>query len=193
MATANHPNPTAVAYAQALLDLAAEQHQEEAIAQELRDVRDVIAGYPAFGEYLRDPAIGLVERQATLQKAMQGRVSPLMWNFVRVLAGKGRAGLLADLSTIYDALLARRQGRVDVDVTVACELTGEQLEQVRHRVSEALGKHAVVRQHVDESIIGGVVLKVEDRVIDASVRQQLRALRERLLAARPKSAGALTA
>src|SRR4051794_26179226 len=126
MATANHPNPTAVAYAQALLDLAAEQHQEEAIAQELRDVRDLIAGYPAFGQYLKDPAVGVTERQATVQKALQGWVSPLMWNFVRVLASKGRAGLLADLSATYDEMLAKRQGRVDVDVTVARELTGEQ-------------------------------------------------------------------
>src|SRR4051794_4706966 len=117
----NHPSPTAVAYAQALLDLAAEQHQEEAVAQELRDLRDVIAGYPAFGEYLRDPAVGAAERRETLRKAFDGRVSPLMWNFVRVVASKGRTGLLADLSPTYDALLARRQGRVDVDVTVARE------------------------------------------------------------------------
>ena len=187
----NHPSPTAVAYAQALLDLATEQNQQEPVAQELRDLRDLVGGYPSFGDYLRDPTVGLAGRQDVLRKALEGRVSPLMWNFVRVVASKGRTGLLADLSPTYDALLARRQGRVDVDVTVARELTAEQLEQVRRRVSDALAKHAVVRQQVDASIIGGVVLKVEDRVIDASVRQQLRALRQRLLAARPKATAAV--
>ena len=57
----------------------------------------------------------------------------------------------------------------------------DQLEQLRQRVSRALGRNAVVHQYVDESIIGGIVLRVQDRLIDASVRAQLEGMRRRML------------
>ena len=62
-------------------------------------------------------------------------------------------------------------------MTVAQRLTAEQLEQVRQQVSQALKKDAVVHQYVDESIIGGLVLRVGDKLIDASVRNQLETMR----------------
>jgi F-type H+-transporting ATPase subunit delta len=70
-----------------------------------------------------------------------------------------------------------------VDVTVAQRLSPDELENVRRRVSQALGKDAVVHQYVDESIIGGLVLRVQDQLIDASVRYQLDAMKQRLLQA----------
>jgi F-type H+-transporting ATPase subunit delta len=188
MANQTHSSPTAVAYAQSLLELATEQGQAEQVGQELRGIRQLIDENPVFGEFLRDPGIAESERSAMLEKLFQGRTSPLLWNFLRVLNNKGRLGLLRTLDDTYDELLAERQGRVEVDVIVAQRLTDEQLEEVRRRVGEALGKQAVVHQYVDESIIGGLILRVQDRLIDASVRQQLRAMREQLLAARPKAA-----
>ncbi len=109
-----------------------------------------------------------------------------MFNFLGVVNNKGRTRLLGSIAQAYNDLLDEQKGNVEVDVTVAQRLTGDQLEQVRQRVGAALGRNAVVHQYVDENIIGGLVLRVEDRLIDASVRYQLEALRERLLAARRK-------
>ena len=69
-----------------------------------------------------------------------------------------------------------------MDVTVAQKLTPDQLEQVRQKVSAALNKDAVVHQYVDDSIIGGLILRVQDKLIDASVKTQIQKLREQLLA-----------
>jgi len=73
-----------------------------------------------------------------------------------------------------------------VDLTVAQPLSREQLEQARQRISTALGRDAVMHPYVDENIIGGVIIRVGDKLIDASVKQQLAAIREQLLAAAPK-------
>jgi F-type H+-transporting ATPase subunit delta len=73
-----------------------------------------------------------------------------------------------------------------VDVIVAHRLTPEQMEVARQRITQALKRDAVVHQYVDESLIGGVVLKVGDRVIDGSVKGQLEAMRKRLLSSRPR-------
>jgi F-type H+-transporting ATPase subunit delta len=92
-------------------------------------------------------------------------------------------GKIEEIARAYDELLDERLGKIEVDVTVAQRLGPDQLEQVRRSVSAALKKDAVVHQYVDESIIGGLVLRVQDRLIDASVRAQLEGMRRRMLGA----------
>jgi F-type H+-transporting ATPase subunit delta len=188
----HHHSPLSVVYATSLLDLAMEQGKAEEIGQELRDIRGLLDQNPVFGEFLRDPGIGREERSGALEKIFAGRVSPLLWNFLRVLSDKGRLGLLLNLDEAYNDLLDERLGKVEVDVTVAQRLSDDQLEQLRQRVSESLGKQAVVHQYVDEAILGGLVLRVQDRMIDASVRNQLRSMRQQVLAGLPRLRGAAT-
>jgi F-type H+-transporting ATPase subunit delta len=186
MKTATATNPTAVAYARSLLELANERGQADEIGQEMAAVRELLEQNPTFAAFLADPGIGASERASTFEKLFRGRASQLVFNFLGVLNNKGRTRLLHAIAQAYADLLDQQKGNVEVDVTVAHKLNGEQLEQVRQRVSQALGRNAVVHQYVDEDIIGGLVLRVEDRLVDASVRYQLEAMRERLLAARRK-------
>jgi F-type H+-transporting ATPase subunit delta len=108
-----------------------------------------------------------------------------MLHFLGLVNEKGRLALLAGISGAYDELLDQQQGIVEVDVTVAQRISAEQLETVRAKVSAALKRDAVVHQYVDEQIIGGLVLRVQDQLIDGSVRAQLLLMRQKLLGARP--------
>ncbi len=186
MNASQHFSAAAVAYARTLLELANERQQAEAVARELGQLQEIVEGNPAFRTILSDPAIRTADRTALLEKVFSGNVSPLMWNFLRVLNGRGALKLLGEIADAYEDLLNDQMGRIEVDVTVARKLSGEELEQVRQRVSKALKKEAVVHQYVDESIIGGLVLRVGDQLIDASVRHQLQAMRQQLLSHRPK-------
>ena len=186
MKTASATNPTAVAYARSLLELANERNQADEIGQEMAGIRDILAEQPSFTAFLADPGVAGSERTATLDKVFKGRVSPLVSNFLGVVNNHGRMRMLGPIAQAFVDLLDEQRRNVEVDVTVAQRLSPDQLEQVRQRVSAALGKNAVVHQYVDEDIIGGLVIRVEDRLIDASVKYQLEAMRERLLAARKK-------
>jgi len=186
MKTATATNPTAVAYARSLLELASERGQADEVGREMAAVRELLDQNPTFAAFLADPGISSTERGATFEKLFRGRASQLAFNFLGVVNSKGRTRLLGAIAQAYNDLLDQQKGNVEVDVTVAQRLNPDQLEQVRQRVSQALGRNAVVHQYVDENIIGGLVLRVEDRLIDASVRYQLEAMRERLLAARRK-------
>ena len=179
-------NPTAVAYARSLLELANERNQADEIGQEMAGIRDILTEQPSFAAYLADPGIGGTERTATLDKVFKGRVSPLVSNFLGVVNNHGRMRMLGPIAQAFVDLLDEQRGNVEVDVTVAQRLTPDQLEQVRQRVSQALGRNAVVHQYVDESIIGGLVLRVQDKLIDASVRFQLEQMRRQLLEAAAK-------
>ncbi|HEV8291714.1 MAG TPA: F0F1 ATP synthase subunit delta, partial [Tepidisphaeraceae bacterium] len=90
------------------------------------------------------------------------------------------------ITQAYQELLDEQLGKVEVDMTVAHRLEGAALEQVRKRISQALKKDAIVHQYVDDKIIGGMVLRVDDKLIDASVKSQLEAMKRQLLAATPR-------
>ena len=181
-----HTTPLATAYARSVLDLANEQNQAEAIGQELEDLARVVESDPSFQSFLANPAIGEMERGRLIDKVFRGRVSELVLNFLLVVNRNGRLGLLRQIANGYSDLLEQQKGIVEVDVFVAQRLTPDQLVEVRRKVGVALKREVVVHQYVDASIIGGLVLRVEDRLLDSSVRAQLRAVRRRLLAARPR-------
>jgi F-type H+-transporting ATPase subunit delta len=181
-----HTSPLATAYARSLLELGNEQNQAEPIGQELVDLEKVLESDSTFETFLSSPAIGEVERGQVIEKVFRGRVSPLLANFLGVLNRKGRLALLRQIAAAYQELLEDQMGLIEVDVISAQRLTAEQLEEVRKKVSAALKREAVVHQYVDESIIGGLLIRVEDKLLDASVKAQLRAIRRQLLAARPR-------
>lgn len=178
-------------YARSMLELANENGQAETLGAELRGIGEILSANPTFAEMLANPALGAEERKELLVRTFGGKVSPLLANLLGVLNSRGRAGMLGGVAAAYDVLLDAQLGKVEVDVTVAQRLGDEELEEVRRSVSASLGKNAVVRQHVDESIIGGLILRVQDRLIDASVKQQLQSIRRQLLASRPKSGAGL--
>lgn len=187
MASAASRNaPVVTRYARALLQLANERQQADAVRAELNGLTEVFKASPQLAGLLADPAVSEDSRASLLQRVFSGRLSPTLMNFLGVLNVKGRLGLLPDMIEAYNDLLEEQLGNVEVDVTVAQRLDAGQLDEVRQRVSQALGRTAVVHQYVDESIIGGLVLRVQDKLIDASVRFQLEQMRKRLMAAVPK-------
>src|SRR5947209_7328982 len=135
-----HHSPTTLAYAQSLLDLASEQNQPEPIGRELDQLAEIIQQNPTFAAYLADPGISHEARAKVLQDTFNGKVSPLMWNFMGVLNMKRRLKEIPEIAAAYSDLLDEQLGKIEVDVTVAQRLSPDQLEQVRQRVSQALRK-----------------------------------------------------
>ena len=181
-----HTTPLSTAYARSLLELANEKNQAREIGQELEELAGIIDANPLFASFLSNPAIGEVELGAMVEKVFRGRVSELVMNFMLVANRKGRLGDLRQIASTYSELLDQQSGIVEVDVYVAQKLSDDEMEEVRQKVGAALKREVVLHQYVDESIIGGLVLRLEDRLLDASVRAQLKSIRRQLLAARRK-------
>jgi F-type H+-transporting ATPase subunit delta len=180
----NHHSPVAIAYARSMLELARESGQMEPIGEEIRALRQIVDAHPLFGQILADPAISTSDREQLLRRVFDGRVSPLVMKFLGLLNEKGRLGLLPSIAGAYDDLVDEQLGKVEVDVTAATQLDAGQLQTVQSAVSTALKKNAVVHNYVDESILGGLILRVQDQLLDGSVRAQLAAMKQLMLAAR---------
>jgi F-type H+-transporting ATPase subunit delta len=174
-------------YAQSLLELADAAGGDEKIVEtggELSVIAEMIRDDAEVAEFLRSPIVDSEKRAASLRRIFEGRVSDLVLRFMLVLNGKGRLGEFGSMASGYDQLVNERMGRVEVDVmTVDGSLDPDQLALLGEKVKAKLGQEPVFHQYADESLIGGLVLRVGDQLIDGSVRGQLRRMREELLAA----------
>jgi len=186
MASSSKTAGAAHAYARALIELANDRQQALSVGDEMRAIGEVMQGNPTLVLFLRDPGVSESERLGLIERVFGGRASPLTLNTMKVMNEHGRMGLLQQIASEYQVLLDEQLGKIDVDVTVAQKLDAQGLEQVRQRVSAAMKKDAIVHQHVDEKIIGGMVLRIEDKLIDGSVRAQLEEMKKQLMASAPR-------
>ena len=106
-----------------------------------------------------------------------------MANTLQLLLQRGRLSLLSELSDAYDELAAEAASLVKVDVTTAFELGPEESKQIVARVEEVTGRRVELTQRVDPGIIGGLVLRVGDVIVDGSLQARIRQLRRRLATA----------
>lgn len=184
MTALKRPSAAAIAHAKAMLQLADTRGQTEQVAGELKAIGDAVAGSHGLRVFLTSPDVKDAQRADFMARTLTPLVSPLTKALLDMLSSKRKLGLLAEIGQALEMLLDERAGRIDVDVTVARRLDPAELDQVRLSVSNAIRKNAVVQQHVDESIIGGIIVRVGDQLIDGSVKSQLDAVKHKMLGTR---------
>lgn len=176
------PDALAKVYAQGLF-AAAEKHPDgaEGVLGELEDILEMARNDRAFSELLASRLIDAGQRDASLVRLFEGRVSTTTLSFLRLLNRKGRLANLIPITGAIDAMVQERFGRVEVDVFTAAPIAQSELESIKRRLTEALGKEVVLHPYTESAMIGGIKLRMGDQLIDASVRAELNRLRDRLL------------
>jgi F-type H+-transporting ATPase subunit delta len=142
---------------------------------------DVLLADRLVQVFLESPKVDRGIKKKVLRAALSGRVHPLFLNFVLLVVDKRRQRMYGVMATQYRALVDEAAGRLHVQVTVAREPSPEMVEDIRKRLSDIFGKIVVPHMMVDERILGGIVVKQGDQVIDGSLRRRLMALRRRLV------------
>ena len=169
-------------YGRALLELAQESGQLDALADEADELHDLIASQPELRHILSSPALNQDERRETLERIFQGRISDTLYRFLQVVNGKGRASSIPVILESFQDEVTQARGIVEADAFVPQRLSDEQARQVAQALSQGLGgKQVVLHQYIQPDLIGGIKLRVGDQLIDASVASQLRLMRERLI------------
>jgi F-type H+-transporting ATPase subunit delta len=127
------------------------------------------------------PAVPFNERRKVVEQLLVKRVSPQALNLALLLAKRGRFGVLPSVSSEYDAKVRQTRGIVAATVTTPEPLSATGLAAVRTRVEQLAGAKVELATAVDPGLIGGLTVKIGDRLIDASVRGRLERLRGRLV------------
>jgi F-type H+-transporting ATPase subunit delta len=136
---------------------------------------------PVARSYLGNPNISAADKKALLDGALADS-QPEAHNLVQLLIQRQRLNIIPDLFQIYEEKLLAERGIAIADVTTAEPLNSEEQQMVRTKLQQLIGKDIELRLHTDSSIIGGIVARVGDQLIDGSVINQLRRLRARLAA-----------
>jgi F-type H+-transporting ATPase subunit delta len=170
-------------YADALVDLAAEQNLLEKVAGELAVFGSTLGASDALTSALRNPVFSLEERQGVVE-AITGLagISGITRNFLFLLVQNRRLGAFTDIRSAFEARVDEQLGRVRASVTSAVPLGDEMRDQIEKQIQHLTGKDDVVLSAVvDPALIGGIVTRVGDMVFDGSIRTQLSTIRNQLL------------
>jgi F-type H+-transporting ATPase subunit delta len=169
-------------YARALFEAARESGTLEQVASDLAALAQALDDVPELRAFLTSPQIDPPEKAAVLSEITAG-LDDFVRNFLRLVAQKGRAGQLPEMHREFEALLARAQGRLNVELTTAVELSDDEARSIVETIARAAGRTVEATRSVDPSLIGGIVLDVGSFRADGSVRGRLERLRHELATA----------
>lgn len=169
-------------YARALFRIGVDQASFETLGKQLDELGAVYRGAPELRQTMESPVFKPSEKRAILEKILP-RVAPsrLVQNFALLLLDRGRIGSLPAIARAYQELADAHAGRVRAQVVSAAPLDPATLAGVQRALEKRTGKKVLIETAVDPELIGGVVARVGDLVLDGSVRNKLADLRDRLL------------
>ncbi len=169
-------------YGEALLNAAEKTGGVDDLLDELDAVNAFVRDkFPTFAVMMGSPVRTAADKDRLIAQAFDGRTLPTTVNFLRVLNRHGRLDLLGPAIRSARAIWDRRQNRKPVTVRSAVPLTDAQADALREKLAGSLGGTPVLKQEVVPALIGGMVVQVGDDVYDASVRNRLEQLRQRLI------------
>jgi F-type H+-transporting ATPase subunit delta len=177
---ADRVDPAAHVYASALYQAARDAGRVREVDRDLDDLISTLGEQPVVLRALVNPGLPREGKHRILARLLE-QADPLARNAVLVLSEHGRLSLLVDLQRAYAELAADDDQILPVSVTTAIELTKAQLDALAKRISDAVGRKAEITATVDPDLIGGLVLRARDVLVDASVKRRLQELRRALI------------
>lgn len=170
----------ATRYANALMELASEKDILNQVANDMQMVFNGIAGSKELRTILKSPVIRPEKKETILNEIFKDKVGDVSNSFIQFIVKKNREDIIYDILKRFKELYNVKINRVEAYIKSSVELTEEQKKQLQSSLEEFTEKEVMPFYSIDESIIGGFVVKINDTVLDSSVKQQLNRLRKKL-------------
>ena len=162
-------------YANAVYDTARENNALESWSDALANLASVIND-SQMSELLDNPELGKLQKGELLIQVLGDKLTDQQQNLVKLMAENGRLKLMPDVVEQFEVARAKAENKIDAEVISAYELTAEQTNELVNTLKNKLGCDITLTTTIDESLIGGVVIKAGDTIIDASMKSQLDSL-----------------
>ncbi len=167
-------------YARALFQLAVEERREEEGGHEMERFVAVFEN-PVLNSVLNNPAFAVQSRKNIVAEVAGNlQLSPLVIHFLSLLLERDRLVFLPSIVARYRRLLDEKKGQVEARVIAASPLEENDLRRLREALEKLSAKHVVMHQESDPSLIGGLVIQLEGKIYDGSVRTQLEKMKQRV-------------
>ena len=168
-------------YAKALLLIGKEDGQAELYRDQLGEFSKLVSEHKELGQAFTNPLYDTMGRKKVLYSVIEMMdLSGVVKAFLLLLFDKGRIGLIDIINDFYQKLVDELKGVAFASLVSAAELSSEAIEKIRESLSKVTGKEVKLEVKQDPELIGGVVTRIGDLVLDGSVRTQLLNMRESL-------------
>lgn len=171
-------NQTANEFAEALFSLAGERNKIEAIEKDLSLVLSLFAENPEYSVFLSSPGIPKEDRLKALNEAFGSVVEEETSAFLAILCGKGRIKELPETARIYGEMCRSAKNVAVAKVTSAVALTEEEKSRLKKQLEKRTGKTVRLEFSEDKSLIGGLSVEIDGKIIDGSVKRRLAEIKE---------------
>lgn len=160
-------------YALSLYEIAQSEGKTRDYLDEFTAVCAVFAEQPDFLKVLGTPSIAQEEKQKVLETVFGGRIEPYLLNFLMLITEKGRAGRVHEMCRAYREHYYFENGIVEVTAVTAVPMRQAMQDKLRAKMEQVTGKTVVLSPRVDPDLIGGIVVKVDNKQFDTSLRTKL--------------------
>ncbi|MFP4158735.1 MAG: ATP synthase F1 subunit delta [Desulfobacterales bacterium] len=168
-------------YAKALILVGRDDGRAENYREELQGFIDMLDAQPVLEQTVNNPLHDSEKREKILQAVLgQLDLSAVMKSYIALLFKKKRFDYIRHINEHYNKLADELKGIVRAELVSATELSPDSFEQIRQSLSKMTGSDVVLESRKDPELIGGVVTKIGDLVLDGSIRTQLKNMRESL-------------
>lgn len=169
-----------ITYGKALFEAAADVDKVDMILDELNAISGIFKQEPEFYEFFITPVLSGAEKKEVVKKVFEGRISNETYHFLLILIDKKRTTSFSKIVREYKKLKDQKQGISAGSIISAVPLTDIQLNSFEEKAGTLLKKNVKLTNKVEPSILGGVKIFIEGKVIDASIRKQLQDLEGRI-------------
>lgn len=167
-------------YALSLYEVAKAEGLAEQFLRELTDVARVFETYPEYLKVLVTPSIAFENKKTSLCEVFSGRVHPYVLNFLMLITEKGRVGAIAEMAQAYKELYYFEEGICEVVAVTAAPISEANIKKLTAKMEAVTGKKVVLNNKVDPKVIGGVMVRIENNQIDATIKTRLSELAQQL-------------
>lgn len=165
-------------YATALFDLADQDRLRDQVAQDLEQLGNMIDESADLNRLIRSPAISRQDQSRAMAAVLEkAEMNELTRKFIGTVAENRRLFALKGMIGAYQALLAEHRGEATAEVISATPLSKKQLDRIGVSLKKEIGSDVAIDATVDESLLGGLIVKVKSRMVDSSLRTKLQQLR----------------
>ena len=170
-------------YAQAMLDLVDSGADLGRMFDDLHAVQKLVDTDRTFFEFFASPRLGPAVKKRVLNEAFGGELDRPVMGLLHVLVDKRREMVFDNIVDEFDRYKDLREGRLHAEITVARPLDDDQKSELKSKLEAATGKEIRLHEKIDPKVLGGLIVKLGDKVIDGSVRRRLNRLRRQMVAA----------
>ena len=167
-------------YAGAMFDIGLKQHSLERTLEDVRGIAQVFA-HRKLAYLLREPKVPAKRKETAIRQALANKVLPTSLNLALLVVQRELVDIMPNIANELEQLVLNYKNEAIADVTTATRIDDAELTQIKQALEKRTGKTIITQARVQPDILGGVIARVGDQVIDGSVRSRLAALRQQLL------------